>query len=148
MKLEIYIDGSYKPSLERGGWSYIILESNKIIQEDFNFLESTTSQRAELTSAIKAVDYCFNFHPESELTIYTDSKYLQLGMTNWIKNWIKNDWSTSAKTDVANKDLWEKLNFLLNHFVYEIEWVKGHSDNKWNNYCDVLAQMASEMNLE
>ena len=148
MKLEIYIDGSYKPSLERGGWSYIILESNKIIQEDFNFLESTTSQRAELTSAIKAIDYCFTNLLGRDLVIYTDSKYVQLGITNWINNWIENAWKTSAKTDVLNKDLWEELNFLLNHFVYEIEWVKGHSDNKWNNYCDVLAQMASEMNLE
>ena len=62
--------------------------------------------RMELMAPINALK---EIDPNKEIEIYTDSQYVKLGITEWINNWIKNNWKTSKKEDVKNKDLWLEL---------------------------------------
>ena len=76
---------------------------------------------------------------KSEITIFTDSKYVKDGITDWIKRWKVNNWKSSNKKPVKNKDLWIKLdNACLKHKV-NWKWVKAHAGNKYNNLVDELA---------
>ena len=78
----------------------------------------------------------------SEVVIYTDSKYVKNGITEWIKNWEKNGWKSANKKPVKNKDLWIKLDNLCKNNKIIWKWVKGHSNNKYNNLADELATQA------
>ena len=95
----------------------------------------------ELTAAIKALE---NARKDESLYLYTDSTYLQKGITEWIVNWKKNNWITSSKKPVSNKDLWIKIDQLNLKLDIEWKWVKAHqSDNSddtlYNNMADELA---------
>ena len=79
----------------------------------------------------------------SEVQIYTDSKYVQLGITEWIKKWKKNSWKTSNKKPVKNKELWVELDELCSEFYISWKWVKAHSSDKLNNEVDLIARDAS-----
>ena len=71
--------------------------------------------------------------------IYTDSKYVKDGITDWIKSWKLNNWKSSNKKPVKNKDLWVKLDNACQKHRISWKWVKAHSDNKYNNLVDELA---------
>ena len=78
----------------------------------------------------------------SKVQIFTDSKYVKSGITEWIYNWKKNGWKTANKKPVKNKELWQTLWKLVSiKFAKQITWywVKGHSDNEFNNLADALA---------
>ena len=95
----------------------------------------------ELTAAIKALE---SSRKDESLYLYTDSTYLQKGITEWIVNWKKNNWITSSKKPVSNKDLWIKIDQLNLELDIEWKWVKAHqSDNSddtlYNNMADELA---------
>ena len=79
---------------------------------------------------------------KSEVVIFTDSTYVKNGITEWIKKWVKNDWKSSSKKPVKNKDLWVKLNDLCQKNKVTWKWVKGHSNNKYNDLADELATLA------
>jgi len=83
------------------------------------------------------------------LIIYSDSAYTINGITNWINGWRANGWVTASKTPVKNKELWQKLDRMLEAteeaFNVKFEKVKGHSGNKWNEKCDQLANEAMDM---
>jgi ribonuclease HI len=78
----------------------------------------------------------------SEIVIYTDSTYVKNGITEWIKKWEKNGWKNANKKPVKNKDLWVKLDSLCKKNKVTWKWVKGHSNNKYNNLADTLATQA------
>ena len=63
---------------------------------------------------------------------------------NWLKKWQKNNWRTSDRKDVLNKDLWERLIELSKIHQIEWQWVRGHSDNDFNNRCDELVHIARD----
>jgi ribonuclease HI len=71
--------------------------------------------------------------------LFTDSKYVMDGITQWIHNWKKNSWRTAAKKDVKNKELWSKLDELINFHQVQWHWVKGHSGDVGNEIADQLA---------
>ena len=71
--------------------------------------------------------------------LFTDSKYVMNGITQWIQNWKKNNWRTSAKKDVKNKELWQKLDQLISQHQVQWHWVKGHSGDAGNETADLLA---------
>ena len=101
----------------------------------------TTNNRMELMAAIKALE---SSRTDKSLYLYTDSTYLQKGITEWIVNWKKNNWITSSKKPVSNKDLWIKIDQLNLELDIEWKWVKAHqSDNSddtlYNNMADELA---------
>ena len=135
MKYKIYTDGACSGNPGKGGWAAIILDKKN--QLNISGGESkTTNNRMELMAAIMALKKIKN---RSEITIYTDSRYVKDGITNWINKWKLNNWKSSNKKPIKNKDLWIKLdNFCLKHKV-TWKWVKAHAGNKYNNLADELA---------
>ena len=135
MKLKIYTDGACSGNPGKGGWAAIILDDfnqSSISGSEIN----TTNNRMELMAPIMALK---KIRKKSEITIFTDSKYVKDGITDWIKKWKINNWKNSNKKPVKNKDLWIKLdNACLKHKV-TWKWVKAHADNKYNNLVDELA---------
>ena len=91
----------------------------------------------ELTATIKALEY---ISTKDKIQIYTDSKYVKQGITEWITKWKINGWKTSKKEEVKNKDLWLELDNLTSKNSIEWVWVKAHSDNDLNNEVDLLAR--------
>ena len=79
----------------------------------------------------------------SKIQIYTDSKYVKSGITEWIHNWKKNGWKTADRKKVKNKNLWTKLDDLSNSFDIEWIWVKAHSNDELNNEVDLLARSSA-----
>tara|TARA_A100001015_G_scaffold120864_1_gene134011 strand:+ start:21 stop:446 length:426 start_codon:yes stop_codon:yes gene_type:complete len=136
MKLKIYTDGACSGNPGKGGWAAIILD-NDLNQTKISGCESkTTNNRMELTAPIMALK---KIKKKSEITIFTDSKYVKDGITGWIKKWKLNSWKGSNRKPVKNKDLWIKLdNSCLKHKV-TWKWVKAHAGDKYNNLADELA---------
>tara|TARA_B100000131_G_C17548798_1_gene381725 strand:- start:41 stop:463 length:423 start_codon:yes stop_codon:yes gene_type:complete len=135
MKYKIYTDGACSGNPGKGGWAAIILDKKN--QLNISGGESkTTNNRMELMAAIMALKKIKN---RSEITIYTDSRYVKDGITNWINKWKLNNWKNSNKKPVKNKDLWIKLdNSCFKHKI-TWKWVKAHAGNKYNNLADELA---------
>ena len=100
--IEIYTDGSCLTNPGNGGWTAIINDDGKIKKISGNE-KDTTNNRMELLAPINALR---ELNDNSEITIYTDSRYVKLGITEWINKWLNNNWQTSKKEDVKNKDLW------------------------------------------
>ena len=135
MKYKIYTDGACS-NPGKGGWAAIIL-NEKCIQSKLSGSEnSTTNNRMELTAPIMALN---KIKKKSEITIYTDSKYVKDGITSWIKKWKLNNWKNSNKKKVKNKDLWIKLDNSCRKHNVIWRWVKAHAGNKFNNLVDELA---------
>ena len=138
--IKIYTDGACSGNPGPGGWGFVILENGEL--HSGNGSESqTTNNRMELTAAIKALGCA---RKDVSLHLYTDSIYLQKGITEWIVNWKKNNWITSSKKPVSNKDLWIKIDQLNLELDIKWKWVKAHqSDNSddsfYNNMADELA---------
>ena len=135
MKLKIYTDGACSGNPGKGGWAAIIIDGkNQSIISGSEY--KTTNNRMELMAPIMALK---KIKTKSEITIYTDSKYVKDGITEWIKKWKLNNWLSSNKKPVKNKDLWIKLdNCCQKHYV-SWKWVKAHAENKLNNLADELA---------
>ena len=104
--------------------------------------KDTTNNRMELMATINALK---EVNSEDLIEIYTDSKYVKNGITDWIHNWIKNNWKTSNKEDVKNKDLWVQLHELNNNFKIKWNWVKAHAGNPLNEEVDLLAKKAASL---
>ena len=81
----------------------------------------------------------------SKVQIFTDSKYVKSGITEWIHNWKKNGWKTADKQPVKNKELWEELDLLNNEFEISWNWVKAHSTDELNNEVDLIAREAANL---
>ena len=139
MKYKIYTDGACSGNPGPGGWAAIILANNEIKEMFFGSEKNTTNNQMELLAPIKAIQ---KFKKKSEISIFTDSTYVRDGITIWIKKWEKNEWKTSSKKPVKNKELWKKLKNLSSK--HSIKWilVKGHAQDKYNNLVDELAQGA------
>ena len=135
MKFKIYTDGACSGNPGKGGWAAIILyEKNQLaICGSEN---KTTNNRMELMAPIMALKKIKN---KSEVIIYTDSRYVKDGITDWIKKWKLNNWKNSNKKSVKNKDLWIKLDNSCQKHNISWKWVKAHAGNKFNNLADELA---------
>ena len=137
--IKIYTDGSCLENPGSGGWAAIINDNGNIKKISGNE-KSTTNNRMELMAPINALK---DIDPKNEIEIFTDSKYVKLGITEWINNWIKNSWKTSKKEDVKNKDLWLKLYNLNQSLNIKWNWVKAHAGNPLNEEVDLLAKKAA-----
>ena len=96
----------------------------------------------ELLAPIKALK---KIPKGSNVQIFTDSKYVKSGITEWIHNWKKNGWKTANKQPVKNKDIWTELDLLTNEFKIKWIWVKGHSTDSLNNEVDLIAREAANL---
>ena len=120
---------------------------SNVLHEKWGAEKSTTNNRMELQAVIAALETQARSGSTSEnVTIFTDSQYVQKGMTVWIKDWKSRGWKTSAKEPVKNQDLWLRLDTLASGFSIDWVWVKGHAGNKFNEHCDVLTQKAIASN--
>ena len=137
--IEIYTDGSCLENPGNGGWAAIINNNGKIEKISGNE-KNTTNNRMELLATINALK---KIKSNNEIKIYTDSQYVKLGITEWINTWIKNNWQTSKKEEVKNKDLWIELYDLNNSLNIKWNWIKAHSGNVLNEEVDLLAKKAA-----
>ena len=133
--IKIYTDGACKGNPGVGGWGALILQDGKNI-ELFGGENETTNNRMELMAVIMALK---EMSSSEELIIYTDSTYVQKGISEWIKNWKLNNWRSSSKKPVKNKDLWMQLDEASYSRKINWEWVKGHAGNEGNEKPDELA---------
>ena len=140
--IEIYTDGSCLQNPGNGGWAAIIIDDGKI-KKISGSEKNTTNNRMELMAPINALK---NMDPKYEIEIYTDSQYVKLGITEWINTWVKNNWQTSKKEDVKNKDLWLELYNLNKSLDINWNWVKAHAGNPLNEEVDILAKEAANLN--
>ena len=134
--IKIYTDGSCLENPGNGGWAAIIIDEGKKTQIKGS-KKNTTNNQMELLAPIEALK---KIPKGSKVQIFTDSKYVKSGITEWIHNWKKNGWKTSDKQPVKNKELWEKLDLLANQFEISWNWVKAHSTDKLNNEVDLIAR--------
>ena len=139
--IKIYTDGSCLGNPGNGGWAAIIISDGKktIINGS---KKNTTNNQMELLAPIKALN---KISKGSKVQIFTDSKYVKSGITEWIHNWKKNGWKTANKQSVKNKDLWTELDQMTSKFEIKWSWVKGHSSDKLNNEVDLIAREAASI---
>ena len=139
MKYIIYTDGACSGNPGPGGWGAVIFDERKKQLNISGKVKDTTNNRMELIAPIMALK---KIKSESDVVIFTDSTYVKNGITEWIKKWETNGWKNSKRKPVKNKDLWVRLNDLCQKNKIVWKWVKGHSNNKYNNLADELATLA------
>ena len=132
----IYTDGACLGNPGPGGWAVLVLiesESSTLSGGD----PSTTNNRMELQAVLAALAH---LHEPFEVQLYTDSRYVIDGISDWIHTWSVNDWRTANRKPVKNKDLWQQL--LVHTQIHSItwHWVRGHSGNQFNELVDSLAR--------
>jgi ribonuclease HI len=129
----IYTDGACKGNPGQGGWGAILLYNN-ISKEIYGYEAETTNNRMELMAVIRALSL---LNKSCDVILYTDSKYVQKGMSEWIENWIKKNWK-----NVKNVDLWQQIYKLAKQHKITWQWVKAHNGNALNERADYLANLA------
>ncbi|KRO56849.1 MAG: ribonuclease H [Pelagibacteraceae bacterium BACL5 MAG-120705-bin12] len=140
--IKIYTDGSCINNPGNGGWAAIINDDGKILKISGSE-KNTTNNKMELMATIAALK---KVNSNKKIQIFTDSKYVKLGITEWIHKWVKNNWQTSKKEDVKNKELWIELFDITNSLDVEWKWVKAHAGNLLNEEADFLAKKAAQSN--
>ena len=140
--IKIYTDGSCLSNPGNGGWAAIINMNGEIKKISGN-AKNTTNNRMELMAPINALKYINSKDP---IEIFTDSKYVKNGITEWINTWVLNNWKTSNKEDVKNKDLWIELYKLNQSLDVKWNWVKAHAGETLNEEVDILAKEAAYLN--
>jgi ribonuclease HI len=134
----IHTDGACRGNPGPGGWG-AILRWGSSVKELRGSASQTTNNRMELTAVISALHALTR---PTRARVFTDSSYVQKGITQWIHNWKKNGWKTGAKEPVKNADLWQALDQLARLHRIEWRWVKGHSGDEGNERADALANRA------
>jgi len=141
-KIIIYTDGAAKGNPGKAGWGAIILSPKDIFEMGGN-TEHATNNQMELTAPIQALKYLKQKNtqatPVYDIEIVSDSKYVILGITEWIFNWQKNNWRNAAKKPVLNRELWEELYKFTSELKPKWTYVKGHNEDKWNERADEIA---------
>lgn len=134
-KITIYADGSCSGNPGPGGWGALLIYEGHV-KELSGGSEQTTNNIMELTGVIEALK---SLKEPCQVEIYSDSKYVIQGITEWIHDWKIRGWKNAAKKPVKNKELWMELEEEVNKHKTTWHWVKGHADNPYNNRCDELA---------
>lgn len=138
-KVTIYTDGSCKPNPGFGGWGAVLIYGDHE-REISGGDQNTTNNRMELAAAWNALN---TLKWPCDVTIITDSRYLQHGFTGWMPKWKANNWRSAKKKPIKNQDLWKALDYKAN-VVHNVtwQWTKGHAGNKYNERADQLATEA------
>jgi len=139
MTIEIYTDGACSGNPGPGGWGALLKYGDH--EKELSGGESdTTNNRMEMMAVIKGLEALKK--PGQTVSLYTDSKYVQQGITQWLKGWKAKNWQTAAKKPVKNKDLWQQIDSLTQQHHVDFIWVKGHAGHKYNEIVDKLAVAA------
>ena len=131
----IYTDGACRGNPGPGGWGAFI-QFDGVEKKIFGGHANTTNNQMELSAAIEGLAA---LKEPCHVDLFTDSKYVMDGITQWIQNWKKNNWRTAAKKNVKNKELWQQLDQLISQHQVQWHWVKGHSGDAGNEEADLLA---------
>jgi ribonuclease HI len=134
--VEIYTDGACSGNPGPGGWGALLRFGDR--EKELNGGENpTTNNRMELMAAIAALEA---LKRPCKVELYTDSKYVQQGISQWLAGWKARGWKTAAKEPVKNQDLWERLDRALGDHTISWLWVKGHAGHVENERVDQLAR--------
>lgn len=144
--IHIYTDGGCSGNPGPGAWAWVMIDGQER-EEKSGFHPATTNNRMELSAVIEALRVAGDKISKDEagsgkVDIYTDSRYVQQGITLWIKTWVKNNWVTSSKQPVKNQDLWKELLATERKVPVAWHWVKGHAGHDMNERANDLVQDA------
>jgi ribonuclease HI len=136
--VEIFTDGACSGNPGPGGWGALLRfgDAEKELSGGDN---PTTNNRMELMGAIMALE---SLKRPSQVKLYTDSQYVQKGISQWLPSWIKRGWKTADKQPVKNADLWQRLDAARQPHKVEFIWVRGHNGHIENERVDALAVSA------
>jgi ribonuclease HI len=136
----IYADGACKGNPGAGGWG-ALLSWGDTKKEIFGGEANTTNNRMELRAVIESLKL---LKRDCRVIVYTDSSYVQKGISEWIHGWKRNGWRTADKKPVKNDDLWRELDQLAKQHQVDWRWVKGHAGHPGNERADALANLGVE----
>ena len=139
-KVAVYTDGACRGNPGPGGWGAVLLFGTHE-KELCGGEHETTNNRMEMTAAIRALEA---LREPCSVDLYTDSKYLRSGITEWLPNWRKRGWRTASRKPVKNQDLWEALVAATERHDVKWHWVKGHAGHPENERADELANRGLE----
>lgn len=137
-QVSIYTDGACSGNPGPGGWGALLIYGEQAKELSGGEAE-TTNNRMEMMAVIMGLKH---LKEPCEVTIYTDSKYVLQGMTEWIKGWKAKGWKTADKKPVKNVDLWQELEKQTAAHRVRWQWVKGHAGHAENERADALARAA------
>jgi ribonuclease HI len=142
-EVQIYTDGACRGNPGPGGWAALLIAGEQR-KEVSGSEAATTNNRMELMAAIGALSA---LKRRCRVLLYTDSRYVMQGITEWLPQWKARGWRTAAREPVKNQDLWEKLDAAAAAQDIQWHWVKGHSGDEGNEYVDELANRAIDQML-
>jgi ribonuclease HI len=134
-EVDVFTDGACRGNPGPGGWGAILRAGGRE-KELWGGEDGTTNNRMELTAVIRALEA---LKRPSRVRVYTDSQYVQKGISEWIHSWKRKGWKTADKKDVKNADLWRELDALAQQHEVEWHWVRGHAGHPENERADALA---------
>ncbi|MEW5863463.1 MAG: ribonuclease HI [Pseudomonadota bacterium] len=137
-EVEIYADGACRGNPGPGGWG-VLLRAGGREKELWGAECATTNNRMELRAVIEGLAA---LKRRSRVRVYTDSQYVQKGISEWIHDWKRRGWRTAARQPVKNAELWRALDELARAHEVEWHWVKGHAGHPENERADALANRA------
>ncbi|NKB44036.1 MAG: ribonuclease HI [Alphaproteobacteria bacterium] len=140
MAVELFTDGACLGNPGPGGWG-ALLRFNGTDKELAGGEPDTTNNRMEMQAVIEGLTALSR---SCSVTVYTDSQYVQKGITEWIKGWKARGWKTAAKKPVKNVDLWLALDEAQSQHSVSWQWVKGHAGHPENERVDDLARWEAE----
>ena len=133
--VRIYTDGACSGNPGPGGWAGIIIYKG-IEKTVLGGDDHTTNNRMELMAAIESLKA---LKEKCKVELYTDSKYVKSGITDWISGWKNKNWKSASKKDIKNIDLWKELDLVNNMHDISWHWVRGHNGDEYNEKVDLLA---------
>ena len=142
-QVEIYTDGACRGNPGPGGWG-ALLRNNGYEKELCGGALETTNQKMELMAAIKALE---SLKESCQVDLFTDSKYVKQGITEWIIRWKTNGFKNANKKPVVNAELWIRLDLIASEHQINWQWVKGHAGHIDNERADALANRGLEQKL-
>lgn len=136
--VKIYTDGACRGNPGPGGWGALMFYSQheKILS---GAEDQTTNNRMELTAAIESLAA---LKEKCNVDLYTDSQYVQKGITEWMPGWKKRGWKKADRKPVKNADLWQALDEQASRHQIHWHWVKGHNGHPENERADQIANDA------
>ena len=144
-EVEIFTDGACRGNPGPGGWAALLRYGRGKAERCISGCEAgTTNNRMELTAAIEGLQALAQ---PSRVSLTTDSQYVRLGITRWIKDWKRRGWRRADKRPVLNRDLWQRLDALNERHQVVWHWVKGHSGHAENDAVDRAANDAIDQML-
>jgi ribonuclease HI len=131
----LYADGACKGNPGPGGWG-ALLQHGANERELFGGEALTTNNRMELRAVIEGLQA---LKRPCQVHVFTDSQYVQKGMSEWIVGWKARGWKTADRKPVKNEDLWRELETAAARHHVSWNWVKGHAGHPGNERADALA---------